>query len=282
MLCGRTLHDLIAHLACSLNDREGSELRRIAEKNCDFVPSGEPLPDGVDFVFEQCEEELNHIRWSETFLTSVINDGFRILHLERPDLFTGTVRHKLTPGCPDQDLPDCCKYAGGLRNDSCNGGSKPIEVSEEQIRTSEALALHFCTGLTSNQKYVVKGFNFNPKTPHKITILPPPPFGQDTFVTFDCVHPPPCFEWDEDEGKELTSCIHDDYEPWFIEYALSRAHMTDRESESSFAVAQVHWANGFKLISDGKLADYTFYHPDLYLLGPISEGTGERIVLQSE
>lgn len=283
MLCNRTLSDIVAHLACSLNDYEGSELKRIAQKNCDYDPDQDGLPDGVDFAYDECEGELNHIRWSEKFITSNINDAFRILHMERPDLFTNRIRHLLKPGCRDQKVPDCCKFAGKLRNATdCEDDSKPIEVSQSQLRTSEAIGDLFCQGLSSTKKYVVKGVSFDPKSPHEFIVNPPAPFGQDTYVSFNCVEKAPCFEWDTDKDTEITSCLLDDYEPWFIEYSLFRAHMADRESESSFAAANKHWDNGFRLISEGKQSDYTFYHPDLYLVGPIAEGTGERIVLQSE
>lgn len=282
MLCGRTLENLITYLACSLNDNEGSELKRIARKNCDYDPDGDGIPDGPDFEYEECEDELNHIRWSETFLTSTLNDALRILHMERPDLFTERTTMTLAPGCVIQQVPDGCKFAGKIRNaSSCDDTSKPVEVSANQLRTSEALNNIFCKGQSANN-YVVKGSSFDPNAPHEFIVNPAPPFGVESKVSFNCVMNPPCYNWDDDADEEIALNVFDDYEPFFVEYILFRAHMTDRESESSLSVADRHWNSAFKYISDGKQADYTFYHPDLYLIGPIAEGTGERIVLQSE
>lgn len=274
MLCGRTLQEAVSHLGCSLNDLEGSELYRIAQKN-----SGQGSGDSIDFTFDGDEDSLNHIRWSEKFLTSCINDAYRILHKERPDLFTKRIRYKLKPGCRDQAL-DCCKFVGDLRNDSCDDSTPVDSVSKNQMRTAEKLGRLFCKGSTVNSSYRVTAYNFNPKAPNEFTVEPPPPRGQDSYVSFNCVQPPPCFEWPGDSETSIGDCLLDDYEPWFIEYALFRAHMSDRESETSRQVAETHWTNGFKMITDGKSADYAFYHPDLYLIGPISGGTGERIVLQ--
>lgn len=290
-ICKRTLHNLIDHLACSMNDLEGTELSRIASKQGHMDPDDDHFDDGVTFIATVSDEKLNHIRWSEYFLTSVINDGFRILHLERPDLFASLLRMKLKPNCEIQELPDdCLKFGGYLENTTdCDHLGKVNQPSEEQIRTASKLAGVFCTGRShsgmGDDPYVVTSFIFDPEMPRVFRVVPPPPDdGKDHYVTISCIGAPPCYDWPEDKDEllgDLTKPMLDIYEPFLLEYALYRAYSTDHESESSDAAAKIHWDNAFHLINEGKRTDYAFYHPDLYLVGPIKEGTGDNILLQT-
>ena len=268
--CNRTLHNLIDHLGCSLSDLEGTELKRIALKNGTYDPDNNGLPDGVLFQYDPGEEELNHIRWSEAFLTSVINDGFRFLHLERPDLFNCPVEMKLTPCTDRQTLPsNCLKFGGNIYTPSCEcgPGTTATKVSDNQIRTANSLGVISCpTG--ADKPYAVENYSFNPNSPKTIMISPVPPAGEDLCVMIDCVGSPPCYDWDEDEDVivgEGFNPMMDIYEIFIIQYALHRAFDNDKESATSISRADQHWTRALQIVTEGKASDYMFHHPDLYL-----------------
>lgn len=276
--CVRTLDNLIDHIAKSLNDLESTELRRIALKQGGQDP-GEETP-------------FDHVRWSESFLTSVINDAFRLLHMERPDLFTQDVRFKLKPNCSTQPLPDdCMKFAGKLSNSTnCESVSGVGGMSSTQIKTSLQLDGLFCSGSPSSSntsaapQYEVKSFGFDPKNPGQIVVTPAVPPGVEAYVTIGCVGPAPCYDWDEDKNEVVGEGYPamDIYEILIIEYALYRAYSLDHEAESSIEKAKEHWTRSLQIVSEGKNSDYFFYHPDLYLVGPIEEGSGSNVFMQSK
>lgn len=269
-VCERTLTNLIDHLGSSLNDLEGTVLYRLAIKQ----GIADPMEDA----------SLNHVRWSEYFLTSVINDAFRLLKLERPDLFVTRVRFKLRPGCTNQEMPDdCSKFAGDLQNTSdCTNNIVPNSMSTNQIGAAKKLAGLFCSGIKSNNAadYQVESYGFNPKSPNEFIVVPEVPGDAKAYVTISCVGHAPCFDWDDDADElvDLDEALLDIYEILVIEYALYRSYSADHESESSKEVAKLHWERCFTLINEGKRSDYFFHHPDLYLMGPIDEGTGNAVL----
>jgi len=269
-VCERTLHNLIDHIGSTLNDLEGTELYRIALKQGATI---EP------------DKSLNHVRWSEYFLTSVINDAFRLLNLERPDLFMDNVRFKLKPGCITQPLPDdCLKFGGGLQNSTnCNVTIIPTMMTSGQIVSSMKLSGLFCEGdkKSGNGEYGVASFGFNPQNPNEIIVVPPPPPGEDAYVTIDCVGPPPCYDWPEDQDEivgEGFNAMMDIYEIMVIEFALFRAYGADHESEASKETSNIHWERALTIINEGKSTDYFFYHPDLFLIGPSGEGKADGVL----
>jgi len=271
--CVRTLDNFVDHLGHQLNDLESTELRRIAIKQ-GMTPS--------------LSSEFDHVRWSEAFLTSVINDAFRLLHLERPDLFTSTHRFKLKPGCSIQPLPDgCSKFSGSLTNSTnCDSATVVGGMGASQIKTSLKLDGLFCSGSSTAKvsEYEVKSFGFDPKNPNQVVVTPPPPSGQDTWVTIGCVGAAPCYDWDEDKDEIVGDGfpVLDIYEILVIEYALYRAYGLDHEAESSKEVSKLHWDRSIQIVNEGKSSDYFFYHPDLFLMGPIDEGTGKNVFMQSK
>jgi len=263
-VCERTLGNLVDHIGSSLNDLEGTELYRLAIKQ----GIASPVQD----------DSVNHVRWSEQFLTSVINDSFRILNLERPDLFIENVRFKLQPGCADQPLPDdCMRFGGKLVNSSnCDKRVIPNLMSMGQLDSSNRVSGLFCQKIKPSN-YQVQSYGFYPKNPGIIGVSPLVPEGADAYVTISCVGKQPCYDWPQDKdeliGKGYDQII-DLYEPMFVEYALYRAYSSDHEAESSKEVAKLHWERAFEYIKEGRVSDYFFYHPDLYLSGQIKEGTG--------
>lgn len=266
-VCERTLANLIDHIGSTLNDLEGTELYRIALKQGIATPV--------------LDESVNHVRWSGFFLTSVVNDAFRMLNLERPDLFVEKVRFKLRPGCTSQPFPDdCIKFGGYLENSTnCDATVVPNQMTLGQLTTSKRLAGLFCD--TMRNTYAVKSYGYDPKNPREFVVVPAPPDGKESFVTMACVGKPPCYNWDEDADEivgEGFNKMMDIYEILVIEYALFRAYGADHESEASKETSSIHWERVLTIVNEGKSSDYFFYHPDLYLIGPSGEGEANGVL----
>ena len=280
--CARTLEDLVKHLACQLDDLEGDTLERIAAKQ-GILPATCDGPDQADLTTGTADS-LNLIRWSEEFLTSVINDGFRILALERPDLFMRELEGTLEGGCARQTAPAGCIKFGGITtaNDKCD--VIPLETSLGQVRTGNSFAGLGCSDSCAGgscDDYEIESFAYDPTDPCHFYISPIPPEDCDIPFTAMCSGLPPCYNWPGDKdvevGVQSGTCnagLLDLYEPWLIEYAMYRAYMADRESAASFERSKEHWDKGMAIVEGARKSDYTYYHPDLYLIGPIAPGTG--------
>ena len=259
LTCDRTLGQMVDLLATQLSDNEA----------------------GINALTGKPHA---HKRWDEAYIVQAINDFVRLLRLTRPDLFTDAVPCvDLMPGCSWQKLPtQCLKFYDMLAGGKCCG--KPNRISMSSADAAEKLTSRRCAIKTVSVKgaenYCVTDYAFDPGNPKYFRVVPPVPPNTEVTITLSCVTAGPCYNWDEDEDEpflEPPSGL-DTYEVVLFEFVLYRAYMANTESITSQAKAKTHWEVMASMLNLGKLGDYAFHHPDLFVMGPIAEGTGNAIL----